>query len=90
MMALILQFGPWLLGILGAVAALFMRQQVKTAKAEAKQEVAEAHAKIDQGNTAAAQSGAAAVKERINVENDIAARPAGDSAQRLRDTWSRD
>lgn len=86
----IIKFGPWLLGIIGAVAALFMRQQVKTAKAEAKQEVAEAHAKIDQGNTAAAQSGAAAVQERIHVENDIAAQPAGNSAQRLRDDWSRD
>lgn len=90
MMAMILEFGPWLLGILGAAAALFMRQQIKTTKAEAKEQVAEAHAKIDQGNAAAAQSGAAAVKERINVENDIAAKPSGDSAQRLHDSWSRD
>jgi len=90
MMTLILQFGPWLLGILGLVFGLFKHQQTKTVKAEAKQQVAEANAKIDQGNTAAAQSGAAAVQERIHVENDIAARPADDSAQRLRDNWSRD
>lgn len=90
MSGLLLELGPWLLGIIGLVFGLFSHQRAKVVKAEAKQEVAEAHSKIEQANASASQAGADAAKERIHVENNIAARPAGDSTERLRDNWSRD
>lgn len=85
MMALLLQIGPWLAGLVGIVAGLFMRQQAKAA-----QEVAETKQKVAEQSAAAAQAGADSAKERNHVENEIAARPSGDAAQRLRDRWSAD
>lgn len=90
MMALLLQIGPWLAGLVGIVAGIFMRQQAKATKAQAAQEVAETKQKVAEQSAAAAQAGADSAKERIHVENEIAARPSGDAAQRLRDRWSAD
>ncbi|WP_079218946.1 hypothetical protein [Herbaspirillum robiniae] len=90
MIALIAQFGPWLVGVIGAIAALFFHQQAKTSKAEADQKVAEANRKTAETKAAAAKAGADSAKERINVENDIASRPASDAAKQLHDRWSAD
>lgn len=90
MIAWILKLGPWLAGLVGIIAGLFLRQQAKTTTAEAKQEVAEVKQQDAEKQAVAAQSGADAVKERTHVENTIAAAPAGDSAAKLRDQWSRD
>lgn len=89
MIALLLKIGPWLAALVGIVAGLFMRQQAKTTKAEAAQEVAETKQKVAEREVVAAQSGAAAAQERTNVENTIAASP-GTSVAKLRDNWSRD
>ncbi|MFX7548700.1 hypothetical protein ABTJ50_20390 [Acinetobacter baumannii] len=40
-MALLLQIGPWLAGLVGIIAGLFLRQQAKTDTALAAQEVAD-------------------------------------------------
>lgn len=90
MLDLLLKIGPWLAALAAIIGGLFMRQQAKTVTAEAKQTVAEANAKVDASNAAAAQSGSDAAKERTNVENDIAAKPVGDSTDKLRNDWSRD
>lgn len=90
MIALLLQIGPWLAGLVGIVAGMFMRQQAKTTEAEAAQEVAEGRQKVAEQSAAAAQAGADSAKERIHVENEITARPSGDAARRLRDRWSAD
>ncbi|MCI1005196.1 hypothetical protein [Herbaspirillum sp. C7C8] len=89
MIALLLKIGPWLAGLVGIVAGLFMRQQAKATKAEAAQEVAETKQEVADRNAAAAQKAAQATGERGNVENEIAAMPAADREQRLRDDWTR-
>ncbi len=89
MMALLLQIGPWLAGLVGILAGLFMHQQAKATKAQAAQEVAETKQKVAERDAAAAQAGAVAAQERTNVENTIAASP-DTSAAKLRDNWSRD
>lgn len=95
-LALLMKFGPWLLAALGVLFGMFRHQQASTATAKANQKVAEADARAAQNdavaaqaNEAAAQTGAAAVKERTDVENQIASAPAGESARILRDDWSR-
>lgn len=89
MIELLLKIGPWI-GMLAAIVfGLFKHQQSKTIEAEADKKVAEVETKAAKANAEAAQEGGKAVQERTNVENDIASRPAGDSAQRLRDDWSR-
>ncbi|MDT0355709.1 hypothetical protein RJO15_08030 [Herbaspirillum huttiense F1] len=90
MIALLLKVWPWLVGVAGLIAGLFMRQQAKTTKAEAAQEVAETKQKTAEREAAAAQSGANSVQERTDVENTISAAPPGSSAAKLRDSWSRD
>lgn len=89
MMSLLLQIGPWLAGLVGIIAALFMRQQAKATKAQAAQEVAETKQEVADRTAAAAQTAAKATGERGNVENEIAAMPAADREQRLRDDWTR-
>lgn len=88
---------PLILAAAGILFGLFRHQQAKTAIAKANQKAAEADARAAQNDAAlakanetAAQAGAAAVKERENVENDIAAGKPGDAAQQLRNDWSRD
>lgn len=90
MMAIISQIWPYVLGLGGFFAALFFRQQVKTAQAQAKQEVSDVKQKEAEKQAAAAQSGANAAQERKNVENTIAATPPGDSASELQNNWRRD
>lgn len=90
MIALLLKIGPWLAGLVGIIAGLFMRQQASATKAQAAQEVAETKQKVAEREAAAAQSGANAAQERNDVENTIAAAPPGSSAAKLRDNWSRD
>lgn len=94
---LLTKIGPWILAVLAIVFGMFRHQQAKTASAKADQATAEAQAKVSavesataKANEQAAQAGAAAVKERENVENDIAAGKPGDAAQQLRNDWSRD
>lgn len=57
--------------------------------AQAQTQVAEVRDVEAQANAAAAQAGAQSSKERINVENDIAALPGGAAQQQLRDDWGR-
>lgn len=90
MIDLILKIVPWLAMAGGIVFGLFRHKQAQTASAQAEQKVAEANRQIADTNAAAAQKGAEAAKERVNVENDIASRPAGDAAKQLRDRWSAD
>jgi len=90
MIDLILKAWPYLLAAGGAVLAIIFKQSAEKTKAQAKQEVAEVKKQDAEKQAAAAQSGATAVKERTDVENTIAAAPAGDSAAKLRDAWSRD
>jgi hypothetical protein len=104
MIALLLQFGPWILSALAGVAALLMHWNAKAKVAAAGQKVAEAQTSAAQAqtqtaevrdaeaqaNAAAAQVAADSAKERTDVENHIAADPPGESARVLRDNWSRD
>lgn len=91
MMALLSEFGPWLLAAGGALLAFVFNLKRKTDKAEADRAVAQVKKEAADANVAVTQKAAAAAKERTDVENDIAARPAGDSANRLRnDGWTRD
>lgn len=94
---LALKLGPWLLAALGLAFGWARHKQAQTTTAQAKQAEAEAGAKVAaierseaEANATAAHVGAAAAKERTNVENEIAAGKPGDSAGRLRDDWSRD
>jgi hypothetical protein len=103
MLTLILQLGPWVLAALAGVFALLTHANSKAKVAAADQKVAEARTSAAQAqtqtaevrdaeaqaNASAAQAGAQAVKERANVENDVAALPAGSAADQLRDEWSR-
>jgi hypothetical protein len=103
MLTLILQLGPWVLAALAGVFALLTHANSKAKVAAADQKVAEARTSAAQAqtqtaevrdaeaqaNASAAQAGAQAVKERTDVENDIAALPSGVAQQRLRDEWSR-
>lgn len=96
-LALLMKFGPWLIAALGFLFGMFRHQQASTATAKANQKAAEADTRAAQNDAAlakanetAAQAGAAAVKERENVENDIAAGKPGDAAQQLHNDWSRD
>ncbi|EJN09393.1 hypothetical protein [Herbaspirillum sp. YR522] len=90
MIDLILKVWPYLLAAGGAVLAIIFKQSAEKTKAQAKQEVAEVKKQDAEKQAAAAQSGAAAAKERTDVESTIAVAPAGDSAGKLRDNWSRD
>lgn len=92
-----LKAGPWLLAVLGLVFGWARHKQAQTTQAQANQKAAEADARAAQvdainakANEDAARAGSDAVKERTNVENDIAAGKSGDAAQRLREQWSRD
>ncbi|MFP4889312.1 hypothetical protein [Paraburkholderia sp. EG304] len=101
--ALAFKVGPWLIAGLAAVFAALSHMNAKSKVAAAGQKVAEAQTSAAQAqaqtaevrdaeaqaNAAAAQQGAAAQKERANVENDVAALPAGSAAHQLRDEWSR-
>ncbi len=89
MIALLLKIGPWLAGLVGIIAGLFMRQQAKTSKAEAAQEVAESRKEVAEHNAATAQASANAAQERTNVENEIAGLPADAVDKRLRNDWTR-
>jgi hypothetical protein len=103
MIALLLQFGPWILGALGLAFGFVRHQQAKSTTAVANQKVAEAQTSAAQAqtqtaevrdaeaqaNAAAAQAGAQASKERTNAENDVAALPAGAAQQQLLDQWGR-
>lgn len=90
MIEIILKVWPYILAAGGAILAIFFKQNADKVKAKALQDVAEVKQQAAEKQTAAAQSGANAVKERTDVENNIAAAPAGDSASRLRDDWTRD
>lgn len=96
-LAILAKAWPFILMVGGVIFGVFRHQQAKTATAQANQKVAEADARVAQNDAAlakanetAAQAGAAAVKERENVENDIAAGKPGDAAQQLHNDWSRD
>jgi hypothetical protein len=88
---------PFLIAAVGVIFGMFRHQQAKATSADAGRKVAEAQTVVAQvtasaakSNADAAQAGAAAIKERTNVENEIAAMPAGGAAERLRNDWSRD
>ncbi|MGO4763802.1 hypothetical protein AB4120_14795 [Cupriavidus sp. 2KB_3] len=96
-LAILAKIWPFLLAAGGVIFGMFRHQQAKSASAEAGQKVAEAEAKVAhaakseaEANAVAARAGADASRERTNVEKEIAAGPAGESAERLRSDWSRD
>ncbi|WP_191623282.1 hypothetical protein [Pandoraea fibrosis] len=97
--AMLFKFGPWVLGTLGILFGIFRHQQAKTSTAIADKEKAQTEAKVSNmeatiamANEKAVQAGAAAAKERANVENSIASGKSGDSlrVRRRRNDWSRD
>ena len=90
MIEIILKIWPFLLTAGVAILAIFFKQGADKTKAQARQELAEVKQRDAEQHAAAAQSGATAAKERTDVENTIATAPAGDSAGKLRDAWSRD
>lgn len=99
--ALLAKLWPVMAGGVVAIIALLTgwarHKQAQTTEAQAAQREAEADAKVArteqseaEANATASRAGADAVKERTDVENQIAAGAAGDSAARLRNDWSRD
>lgn len=104
MIALLLQFGPWIVGALGVVGGLLMHwrassqvaaagqkvAEAQTVVAQAQTQIAETHDAEAQANATAAQAGADSLKEKVNVTNDVAAMPAGAAADELRSQWSKD
>ncbi|WP_150664651.1 hypothetical protein [Pandoraea commovens] len=95
--ALLLKFGPWVLGLLGVLFGAFRHQQAKTATAEAGQKVAEAeqaNARNDAALAAANQQGAQAGAHNAEVRRDEDATagnlPAGDADRVLHEEWGRD
>lgn len=62
--------------------------EANQATAEAKAQTAAVRDGESQANAAAAAAGANSVKERANVENDVASLPAGAAASQLRDDWA--
>jgi hypothetical protein len=103
MIELLLKAGPWIGVALAALFAAITHFNAKAKVASANQKVAEAQTTAEQAktqtaevrdaeaqaNAAAAQQGAVAQKERTDVENDVAALPAGSAADQLRNEWSR-
>lgn len=84
------QIWPFVLAAVGLVFGYVRHKQAQTQVAQAEKREAQAQAGVAKANEQAAQAGADAVKERTNVENQIAAAGAGESAKRLRDEWARD
>lgn len=91
------------LGVLAGLIFGYVNKKAADAKvAQAGQKVAEANAATEQAktqtatvrdaeaqaNAAAALAGAQSIKERANVENDVASLPAGSAAEQLRDDWT--
>jgi hypothetical protein len=62
--------------------------EANQATAEAKTQTATVRDAEAQANAAAAQAGANSVKERADVENDVASLPTGAAAGQLRDDWT--
>lgn len=103
MIALLLQFAPWIIAALGVVGGLLTHwhatakvavaaQKVAVAQiavAQAQTTVAQANDAAAQANATAAQAGAESLKEKVDVTNDVAAMPAGAAADELRDQWSK-
>lgn len=90
-------------GLLAGLVVTYLGRKSAEAKvAQATQKVAEANAATEraraqtaavrdaeaQANAAAAMAGAKSMKERANVENDVASLPAGAAAEQLRNEWS--
>jgi hypothetical protein len=91
------------IGVLAGLIFGYVNKKAADARvAQAGQKVAEANAATEQAkaqtatvrdaeaqaNAAAAQAGAQSIKERANVENDVASLPAGSAAVQLRNEWS--
>lgn len=96
-MTLLMEFGPWILGILGVLFGFIRHQQAKTATAEASQKVADAEkskaendAALATANQDAAQVGADNAKVRRNEDATADSLPAGDAGRVLHDEWGRD
>ncbi|WP_156774045.1 hypothetical protein [Bordetella bronchialis] len=62
--------------------------EANQATAEAKTQTATVRDAEAQANAAAAAAGANSVKERANVENDVASLPVGAAAVQLRNDWA--
>ncbi|WP_157664434.1 hypothetical protein [Bordetella genomosp. 9] len=86
----------------GMVVSYLGRKSAQVQVAQAAQKAAEADAAMErakaqtaavrdaesQANASAAMAGAQSMKERANVENDVASLPAGAAAEQLRNEWS--
>lgn len=88
---------PFLLAGGGVLFGVFSHMSAKSTKAAAGQSVAEAKTQVAddqnaeaQANAQAAKAGAESFKEKVNVQNDIAALPTGAAASELRSDWSKD
>ncbi|QDX22545.1 hypothetical protein FP568_15640 [Pandoraea pnomenusa] len=95
--AMLLKFGPWILGIVGVLFGVFRHQQAKTATAEAGQKIAEAEqakaqndAALAAANQAGAQTGADNAKVRSDENAAVDALPDGGAGRVLHNQWSRD
>lgn len=96
MMALLLQFGPWALGLLGVLFGFVRHQQAGKTAAQAQQQVAEAKTQVVQqqvaiaeANTQAARTGAEHQDARRNEDDNTTALQPGDAERLLRDNWNR-
>lgn len=81
--------------LIAIVATIFARKSVQTSRAQVAAAQSDAKAQVtteqvaeSQANATAAQAGGAAVKTRIDVENAVAAKPAGEVKNEL-DSWTR-
>jgi xanthosine utilization system XapX-like protein len=99
MMALITPFLPYIVGALGLIGGLLgiawghkttqtAKAQVDTAKAQAVAQVSVERTAEAQANQAAAQSGAAAVAARTEVDNTVATKPTDEVRNDLQN-WTR-
>lgn len=95
--ALLLKFGPWVLGIIGILFGAFRHQQAKTATAEAGQKIAEAEqakaqndAALATANQEGAQAGAYNAEVRRNEDATAGNLPAGGAGRVLHNEWGRD
>lgn len=99
MMALIAPFLPYILAALGVIGGVFgvawgrktsqtSAAKVAAAKSDATAQIATQQAAEAEANQTAAQSGAAAVQTRTEIDNTVAAKPADEVRNELQD-WTK-
>lgn len=93
-LAALVKFGPWLLGLAGVLFGAFRHQQAKAEQSKAAQQVAEADKRAadnDAANAQANAAGAQAGADNLKVKQDEIAAAAGvpDANRMLHDQWGK-